>query len=188
MATRATHKGSCQVCGRQQKLPSERLSLHGYTKEWGIFSGTCYGSGHPPFEVSKDLIESAIERALNESAKLSQKALALQEPATEPIATCYVYRGTDQCRAYEKSGYIWETGRVEARKPSCGLRFVVISSDGREFYIHTENYSDTDLDAATYNNRRYAKSLLAKVGHISKYIDWQRGRIKNWAPQPLRPL
>lgn len=43
-ANKATHSGECQCCGRKQKLPKGRLSNHGYTVEWGFFSGTCFGA------------------------------------------------------------------------------------------------------------------------------------------------
>ena len=37
-------------------LPGGVLSKHGYTVQWGFFSGVCNGAGHLPFEQSKDAI------------------------------------------------------------------------------------------------------------------------------------
>ena len=61
----ATHEGSCQICGRQQKLPGNVLSKHGYTTRWGFFSGVCPGASYEPFEVSCDLIARYVERMLS---------------------------------------------------------------------------------------------------------------------------
>jgi hypothetical protein len=58
---KATHIGTCQICGSAQKLPSGRLAKHGYTVEYGWgFNGVCDGSGHLPFEVSKDYAEATL--------------------------------------------------------------------------------------------------------------------------------
>lgn len=186
--SKATHKGSCQVCGREQKLPSGRLSLHGYTTKWGFFSGTCPGSGFSPFEESKDLIEGAIAYAKNKAAILQAQVDELLKPAQSPHATCYVYRGTSECRGREKPGYEWVTGPIEKREPRYGFTFVVIAEDGREYYVASEGQRNSELLAATYNNRRYAKALTAQISQLEEYISWQESRIQNWAPQPLMPV
>jgi hypothetical protein len=60
MKTKATHYGTCQLCGSLQKLPDGVLALHGYQVEWHQFHGSCRGSGHLPFEQSKDIAEQQI--------------------------------------------------------------------------------------------------------------------------------
>ncbi len=188
MAKSATHKGCCQICGQEQKLPGGRLSKHGYTVRWGFFAGTCPGSGHEPFEQSKHLIEGAIVSAIKRIEDLSANAAQLQLPATEPQATCRVYRDRAQCTFGEKPGYASASGRIERRAPRQGQRFVVIAQDGREYYIHSVGYQDTELDVATHHNRQHAKELLQRAEQLRAYVDWQRDRIKDWEPQPLRPL
>lgn len=188
MAKAATHKGCCQICGHEQKLPGGRLSKHGYTVRWGFFAGTCPGSGHEPFEQSKGLIEGAIASATKQGNELEAQAAQLQQPATEPQSTCRVYRDRQQCKYSEKPGYAWISGRIERRAPRHGLRFVVIAQDEREYYVHAAGYQDTELDVATHNNRQYAKELLQRAGQMRAYVDWQQDRIKDWEPKPLRPL
>ncbi len=63
MKPKATHKGHCQVCKSEQKLPGGVIARHGYKHPEGShsFVGTCQGSGHPPIEVSRDRIEEVIK-------------------------------------------------------------------------------------------------------------------------------
>jgi len=63
MKNKATHYGTCQLCGSSQKLPSGVLALHGYQIHWHQFEGTCSGSGQLPFEQSKDVAEEQIKRS-----------------------------------------------------------------------------------------------------------------------------
>lgn len=184
----ATHRGNCQVCGREQKLPGDRLSRHGYSVRFGFFLGTCPGTGHQPFEQSKDLIDGAVADALRQSADLDDQAMRLMQVAATPEGTCRVYREWLQCRHGEKSGYCWVQGRIEARPPQHGMRFVVIAKDGREYYVHAANYGDNELDVATHNNRQYALELQKRAAQLRSYADWQVDRIKDWKPQPLRPI
>lgn len=185
---KATHKGSCQVCGREQKLPFGRLSMHGYTTKWGFFSGICPGAEHLPFEQSKDLIEEAIASARKKIIHLEEQIATLRMPPSSPLATCYVYRSSSECLRHEKAGYLWVSGRIERREPRHGQRFVVIAEDGREYYIGSERISDTELMVAAQNNKRYANSLQKQIEGIEDYIRWQENRILNWAPQPLQPI
>jgi len=49
--TKATHNGTCQACGRSQAVTARgTLAKHGYTVDYGYFSGTCSGSGKKPLE------------------------------------------------------------------------------------------------------------------------------------------
>lgn len=68
------HKGTCQICGRSQKLPGGVLSKHGYTTRWGFFEKVCPGSGHLPFEVSADMIERCRDSAAASAVEARQQA------------------------------------------------------------------------------------------------------------------
>ena len=63
MKTKATHYGTCQLCGSLQKLPSGVLAIHGYQVAWNQFHGTCHGTGQLPFEQSKDAAEAQLKRS-----------------------------------------------------------------------------------------------------------------------------
>lgn len=189
MVSVARFVGCCQLCGHEQKLPGDVLAAHGYTVRWGFFSGTCMGSGHLPFELSKDLIENAIAGALLQAEGLEKEAADLQKPATDPKATCRVHRTQQQSKHGEKPGYAWIKGQIESRPPRHGMQYVVIDDNGQEFYVHKGDYTATTaLDAATYNNGLYSHSLMIRATQLREYAAWQSERVKNWMPQPLRPI
>lgn len=60
MTEKATHVGTCQICGCVQKLPGGVLARHGYTLEYGFQNGTCSGSQNLPFEQDNTLAISAL--------------------------------------------------------------------------------------------------------------------------------
>lgn len=76
MKTKASHYGTCQLCGSLQKLPNGVLASHGYQIEWNQFHGICSGSGRAPFEQSKDFAEAEIVRC----TELLEAYPALPEP------------------------------------------------------------------------------------------------------------
>src|SRR5262245_3379925 len=79
MTRKATHFGTCQICGAVQKLPGGKLAKHGYTvSQWGFFAGTCSGSDHKPFETHTDRIALAIEQATASRTSALAKAAELR--------------------------------------------------------------------------------------------------------------
>lgn len=76
MKDKATHFGTCQLCGSFQKLPGGVLADHGYNLNWGSFVGTCRGSRRAPFEQSKAYVEAEIANG--------QRALANLVPVENP--------------------------------------------------------------------------------------------------------
>jgi hypothetical protein len=63
MKDKATHFGTCQLCGSFQKLPGGVLADHGYNINWGSFVGVCSGSRRAPFEQDKSYAEAQVMRA-----------------------------------------------------------------------------------------------------------------------------
>jgi len=63
---KATHNGTCQVCGRLQAARfGSGLAKHGYTVQQGWWSGICQGAGKPPLELSTILCDEIV-RVLRE--------------------------------------------------------------------------------------------------------------------------
>jgi hypothetical protein len=61
------------------------LAKHGYTVEWGFFSGTCMGSGCKPLELEKTLTEAIIVDLREKVAPAADKLAAdLEAGAVEP--------------------------------------------------------------------------------------------------------
>jgi len=201
---KATHDGTCQVCGSFQKLPGNVLSKHGYTKEWGFFNGVCWGAGHKPFEVSKDLIEQAIARAtenLEETRKESAE-LKAGKLAEGNKAFAHVYHESMSRRT--RSGYSWDLVTVLAEDKTS-------TSDPdfkwTKYYYETENARRQRMEAHEIHNGyygehsephsldtvrvsmnvKYAESVLDKrASQLVDYINWQRERIKDWKPTALK--
>ena len=62
--------GTCSCCGQNVKLNGGRIVKHGFTIRWGFQSGSCFGVGYQPIEVSSEGIVATIasaERALSHS-------------------------------------------------------------------------------------------------------------------------
>lgn len=62
MKTKATHIGTCQLCGARHKLPDGRIARHGYKVDIGMSYGTCHGSNRLPYETDKSVLEEEVER------------------------------------------------------------------------------------------------------------------------------
>tara|TARA_R100001460_G_scaffold27881_6_gene55924 strand:+ start:5346 stop:6236 length:891 start_codon:yes stop_codon:yes gene_type:complete len=58
--TKATHNGTCQVCGRTHARKAKGLAKHGYTVEYGFFNGTCDGSDELPVEESVEILDRTV--------------------------------------------------------------------------------------------------------------------------------
>ena len=69
---KATHNGTCQLCGNLQAVNAKtgRLAKHGYTVEFGYFSGSCAGSNELPLEISRDLLDRVVEDWTIEAEKM----------------------------------------------------------------------------------------------------------------------
>jgi hypothetical protein len=85
MTTKATHRGTCQVCGRAQAHFKGKIAKHGYTVQWGFFNGVCRGAEELPLEQDKTITEATIVHLLNEYAPAADKLAAdLRSGAVEP--------------------------------------------------------------------------------------------------------
>lgn len=73
--TKATHNGTCQLCGRLQAVKANgRIAKHGYQVKWNQFLSTCEGSDAMPLEKSKVLVGEHIEYLQGRSAALDAEA------------------------------------------------------------------------------------------------------------------
>lgn len=182
MAKTATHMGTCQICGHFQKLPGGKLSLHGYTKQWGFFNGTCPGSRYQPFETGTDRIEAAIESSLRTAAHLRESADAL-EASDEKWAHVYV----PATWAHRKSGYEWVS--VESFVYEGG-RLTITGTDGktRELGYITRSGHYTPDAMWTARRAELAGVRRGMAADHDRYVAWQRERIAGWTPQELKPV
>lgn len=183
---KATHQGSCQRCGRIQKLPSDRLSLHGYTKQWGFFNGTCPGSRALPYELDCSLCRAAVAWADAEIVRLQTKAVEVRQPVTEPKG---------RVRDYSRRYITWEDITVLSTTHTyeTGRTFKLyhyIDSQGRQHRLDFYNNRPSDeLEAANRLNESYAKAVYdAQIAQLQQYRSWQQERVTNWKLQPLQEI
>jgi hypothetical protein len=70
---KATHRGTCQVCGRAQAHFKGTIAKHGYTVDWGFFNGVCRGAEAMPLEQEKTITERIIAELRNDVAPRADK-------------------------------------------------------------------------------------------------------------------
>jgi len=82
---KSTHTGTCQVCGREQALPSGVLSKHGYVVPHGFFQGVCPGADNLPLETSRKLADEVAASLLRqrdaERARAERLTAGTETPA-----------------------------------------------------------------------------------------------------------
>jgi len=199
--SKATHIGTCQICGATQMLPGGVLAKHGYTTKWGFFSGTCAGSHFLPFEQSIDRIEQAIAMSQSHEAELRFRAAAERVNADPTDVMAHIYVGF-QGRGLETSKWLPTTvSAVENVSTSGDYRWLSYTlTYAMPGYVRPgdapvmktkrlESYEgEKTLDATVLKLRgRYADMLVKEADARAKYTKWQQDRIRNWAPAPLVP-
>jgi hypothetical protein len=188
---KATHIGTCQCCGNQQKLPNGVLSKHGYTVEHGWFEGTCYGSGHKPFEQSTDLIDYLIEVAGQKCDEL-RREIDRWENETEVVRRHDYIRG-NYSRG-ERSRHVWNDVNV----------LTIADDEDRPRYVYEDraeklrhdsylriNWDAEDKSRAAhvrYANSAWLNTLKGKLENTEQYINWQKHRVATWKPAELKPI
>lgn len=179
----ATHTGTCQLCGREQKLPGELLSKHGYAVEWSMFVGTCPGSDHLPFELSINLVDAAIARAL-----VASYAYRTNADETEALtSTVWVHEYTKDARG--RGDYQWRLLRVADVSFAPYAPASIDTWTGADGKMHRSSYYGDGSTVAAFNKRR-AEYLRREAETQERYIEWQQRRIKRWAPDAskLKPV
>jgi hypothetical protein len=197
MARSATHFGTCQCCGKQQKLPGNRMSKHGYTVQWGFFSGTCPGAGHLPFEQDKSLAEKQIAYV---DHKIADTKADIAHITANPV---------------DADGKIWHSfwvagqnhlrGAYKWAKVEIRTEFKVYhgSTDPTAGYwtaqwreaenckwqkLETYSASNTEADVLSAIIARRVTALTKHIAELDMYITWQRERCAAWQPKELTPV
>lgn len=194
----ATHIGTCQCCGRSQKLPNGRLSKHGYTVQWGFFSGTCRGAHELPYEQSCGLIQRFIDEAKAAIAAIKKRQDELR--ASTGTKAWFRHYRTSYTRGV-RSGYYWEEGQVSVEiktidpkngdKPfSYPVVSIDIGSEKVDLSRHAAEYAHakTAEEAAKILNGLRADALDKDIANLEGYISWQTPRVTDWKPGKLTPV
>lgn len=178
---KATHKGHCQVCGSLQMLPNGELAKHGYTVDFGVFNGTCFGAGYLPFEQDISLIEHAIEKAEKQVTHLQSQVKA-REGATNPndvfhsIYDYYLGRNS-------RGSYRVFPGRVVMEGQHQPVFEYTYNSQQKRYRLNFGTLENTVRSL----NEEHLHRLNESIKQATDYIKWQQERIQGWQPQPLIP-
>jgi hypothetical protein len=168
---KATHTGTCQLCGRAQKLPNGRLSLHGYEVKWSQFVGDCNGSRALPYELSRDLIDAAIASAQREALALRADA-DVQAARTDVVWVQHYVKATWQAR---KSSQRW----IPIDIANVDIKARAYEYEGKR---HQVGRYSANLQAEC--NEARAHSLRTRAAGLEEYAAWLIERNKNWQARP----
>jgi hypothetical protein len=106
-----THRGHCQACGRVQAIergPGVDLRLgtiakHGYTVDWGYFSGTCNGAGHPALEFDRTQLDATRKALLVYAIGQDTRARKLRDrTAATPERIVTGSKANPEYKGYER--------------------------------------------------------------------------------------
>lgn len=192
--------GECQLCAHQQKLPGDRLSIHGYSVQWNCFVGTCPGSRYLPFEVSKDLLADSIARSKAEAIRLREYATEVR--ASRDPKAVYLHIYSSDVRTAEKNERVGTYGFFGAKSSSAEVVGDLSKvADGFEFRFRRgdeyvvalglrSGYHSTDkLDDVVAKLRgKQADGVVRTAENHERYVVWQTARMKNWKPRDLKPV
>lgn len=188
---KATHTGTCQICGNMQKLPNGRLSKHGYTVDYGYFNGVCRGHGALPFERSIDLIAKVMTDATAEADRLEAESAEYASSYSHEDIMHRVYRkGT----ASTVGGYIWIKDALVMGTPRFeGDEFTYVTWENTEFnrpgnVSYAGSHARSVAEAVPFERAKWAKHLMNQSQGLREYVKWQQKRIKNWEPTALTPI
>lgn len=179
---KATHEGTCQWCGRVQKLPGGTLAKHGYTTKWGFFMGVCHGADQEPFELSCDLVKQSIVWA-QEQLRATRTFIEVLEAAEGDMAWTHerVQRG-------RRSEMEWREVKVEMGDFG-GMQMPYITrADGRKEWAITYGGGRTVKSMVKRMNEQRVWALKREVTEINGYINHQTERVANWKPALLKEV
>ncbi len=172
---KSTHRGECQLCGRVQLLPNDRLSIHGYTVKWNMFHGDCRGSREKPYELSCDELKLSLPRTQHGIERTEKEIAGL---SARNGNTCYF-------RIYRDHHYHWV--QVEILTDEHGR--IGYTYDGKSsFNTVMPYYLTTEETIARHYDNEYIKQVLQpELAVLRAYKTWCEDRIKNWVLKPLTP-
>lgn len=98
---KATHNGTCQVCGRSHAFNGSTIAKHGYTVHYGFFNGVCPGAENKPLQHDRTIADGIIHKLHKDADWLRARADRLES-------------GEEQVDAV--SIHVWEGNRQVSRR------------------------------------------------------------------------
>ena len=180
---KATTQGTCQVCGRIQKLPGGVLANHGYNLTYKFFMGTCYGSGALPYELSCDLVKDSVRISRDSQERILRIIAQLERSENEYETTAYVAGKT----LTGANGFIACRVRQSSEDPS---KFLVEEPYGPlKTSITIKDPSKQNEKAVVRQlNESYIKHQRSNVRQLESFIKQQQDRLASWVRKPVMEL
>ena len=187
---KATHYGTCQICGRKQKAPDGLVAKHGYTVDGGYFNGTCFGSDEKPFERERIVLGREIERLAKNIGHRKSHLTKVKE-GTEPVLAIIRFRNPEDKWGYrsEKAwvqiisetdeGIVIDKDHAPSNKepdPIYYPREVKTNEDGN-WVINKEGYDWKEQYVAYLDRRIHIFSEILKDME-SRYDSWERKELE----------
>lgn len=196
----ATHAGTCQICGRVQKLPSGKLSLHGYQVQWNFFNGTCGGAKHLPFEKDKaqavahaTLMAGIARQRRQHASDLRQNKSPEKVWIDHPLKRqAFAYKTEYRSMCVDLFEEKTESGGVNicyiVKGKTDSLTGVTAPDEKAKLDPSRFGYSQTASDAACKVREWAASQLDYEAEGLERYVKWQRKRCGEWQLRPLLNL
>ena len=185
---KATHKGTCQVCGRVQAINAKTgmLAKHGYTVEWGWFEGTCRGSDHLPFEKSCELVKKSIVWAEERLVALANMIEETKAWTVDSEIKAQVYLGYNEAR---KGGYYVVNAKIIKKETwrNWGLEFTFGGREFRKEIKETMTGATAERLLAAHIERHVAR-LERQVREVNHYKEVQQNRVNTWVEADLMEI
>lgn len=175
---KATHKGTCQICERGQKLPNNILAKHGYTvAQYGWFVGTCRGAEYLPFERDCSILKEEIKHVQSYIKDETKRIVEWRAENTTNLNIVGLKR-------YSRKEYKYKLTQVTFKK----IGDQITSNwemDGQrrsanEFgKVSVKQHID-------YHREQIAKGMDNSLEQTKQWLIRAQDRVKNWSPKHLR--
>lgn len=170
--------GTCQVCGNFQKLPGNNLSTHGYTIQWGFFSGVCYGSHHLPLQVSCEMVKQSI---VDVTDRRNGTLQYIDKLTKSPLADkAWINLKVQIGRVSD-----WTWRELSVGKDEKGYFYTF---EDKTVYFPFYESAKSLADLIKSKNEGYVHFLRERVRQMDGYLAHQTEVVKNWKPTPVIPI
>lgn len=178
---KATHTGECQLCGKSQKLPNQRLSLHGYSVQWNMFNNTCPGSHGLPYQQSCKLIKEVILNCDTTIAKIKEEieSIRLRYGVVAFVQSWKPAQGS------QRGSYQWVEISVEMNERSAKGWATAKGFKAVDYALKDKSLEDI---AAILNEEYINRVLMPQLNQWQNYQSWCADRVTNWTLQELKEV
>lgn len=182
---KATHKGTCQICGRQHKVNTNTgmLAKHGYTIDFGWFNGTCTGSDNLPYEKSCDMTKKSISLTNDYINTLKNKIESIKLWQVNDEIDIVLYFGFNEYFKGSKSGYynikckIVDNIEAYGKTGNLGYEYVI---DGKTIQRYERNPYGTKQNLMNHLIERNIKLIEKDIKACIEYINMQQHKVDTW--------